>query len=99
MVVGSTPPTIDFSTASTNSACVVDSSSYVLNNAVGGIFMASNGAITVPTTSALAFTSLTTSVTTNGGAETHTSSPFSVEVQSCLPLIKFPYLSPSGYST
>ena len=99
MVVGSTQPTIDSSTASTNSACVVDAGSYVLNNAVSGISIDSAGTTTVSTTSAIALTPLTTSVTTNGGAETHTSSPFSVEVQSCLPLIKFPNLSPSAYST
>lgn len=61
--------------------------------------MTSIGAITVNTTGAIALTSLTTSFTTNGGAETHTSSPFTVEVKSCLTLIKFPNLSPLGYST
>ena len=45
------------------------------------------------TTNAIAPTSLTTSVTSNGGAETHTSS-FPVEVKSCVltGLITFPKL-------
>ena len=45
--------------------------------------MDSSGTTTVSTTNAIDLTSLTVSVTTNGGAETHTSS-FSVLVEDCL---------------
>ena len=45
--------------------------------------MDSSGTITVTTTSAIAPVTQTVSVTTNGGAETHSSSPFTVEVE-CL---------------
>ena len=93
-VVGSTAPSINALTTSTDGACVVDASSYVLNGAMSGISLDSDGTTTVSMTSAFALNSLSTSITTNGGAETHTSSPFSVEVQSCLPLIKFPNFSP-----
>ena len=66
-VVGSTAPSINALTTSTDGACVVDASSYVLNNAVSGISMTSTGTTTVITTSAVALTSMTVSVTTNGG--------------------------------
>ena len=72
--------------------CVVDSASYALNPSVGGVSMDSSGTTTVTTTSAIFLTQMTVSVTTNGGAETHNSSPFSVEVQSCLKFISFPNL-------
>jgi hypothetical protein len=74
---------------------VVDAGSYVLNpSTVNGISMSSTGAITVLTTNAIAPTSLTTSVTSNGGAETHTSSAFSIFVKNpdCNPYISFPNL-------
>ena len=62
---------------------MVDSASYALSPSVGGISMDSSGTTTVSTTNAIDLTSLTVSVTTNGGAETHTSS-FSVWVEDCL---------------
>ena len=77
MFVGSTQPLIDTATTTNDVGCVVDTGSYVLNpSAVNGIIMNSIGAITVPTSSAIAPTLLTISVTTNGGAETKTSSVF-----------------------
>ena len=76
--VGSTPPTIDTSTASNNSECVVDKGSYVLNNSVSGISIASNGKMSIILTKAFTSTSMTASVTSNGGAETHTSAAFSI---------------------
>ena len=60
---------------------MVDASSYVLNNAVSGISMTSTGTTTVIMTRAIAPTPLTVSVTTNGGAETKTSSVFSLEIE------------------
>ena len=80
MVVGSTSPSINASTTSADSGCVVDAGSYALSTQVGGISMDSSGKISVTTTSAIAPTFLTVSVTTNGGSETKTSPPFSVEV-------------------
>ena len=55
--------------------------------------MASTGAITVDTANAIASTSLTASVTTNAGAETHTYSAFLVEVADCLLSVTFPSIS------
>ena len=84
---------IDASAASENPACVVDSASYVLSPSVGGISMTPSGTITVETTNVKALTSMTVSVKTNGGAETHTFS-FPVEVKSCVltGIITFPKL-------
>ena len=79
-VVGSTAPSINTFTSSSTSGCVVDAGSYTLSSSVGDISMASNGQITVSTTSVIATTSLTVSVRTNGGAETQTSPLFTVEV-------------------
>ena len=81
--VGSASPAIDTLASSPNTECVVDSSSYSLSPSVSGISMVPSGTITVITTSEIASVSQTVSVTTNGGAETHSSSPFTVKVE-CL---------------
>ena len=78
--VGSTSPVINAAASSLDAGCLVDTDSYALSPSVSGISMAPSGTITVSTTSEIASTSLTVSVTTNGGAETHTSSAFSAEV-------------------
>jgi len=83
---------IDASAASENPACVVDSASYVLSPSVGGISMTPSGTITVETTNVKALTSMTVSMTTNNGAETHTSSAFSFEVVDCRLYASFPDL-------
>ena len=93
--VGSASPAIDTSTSTSDSECVVDTDSYSLSSSVSGISMVTSGAITVDTANAIAPTSLTVSVTINGGAETLTSSAFSVEVKSCLSLISFTSLAGS----
>ena len=85
--------TIDTSTTSTNSGCIVDSTSFQLSPSVSGIGMASNGIITVSTTSAIALTSLIVSMTTNNGAEIHTSSAFSMVVEDCLLASSIPSIS------
>ena len=79
-MAGNAFPTLDTSPSSSSSGCVVDTVSFALSPSVSGISMAPSGTLAVTTTSEIASTSLTVSVTTNGGAETHTSSPFSVEV-------------------
>ena len=59
---------------------MVDSASYTLSSPVGGISIDSSGTTTVSTANAIDLTSLTVSVTTNGGAETIESQPFKIEV-------------------
>ena len=72
---------------------MVDSESYVLSNSVEGISMDSRGTIKVNTGAPIALTSLSVSVTSNGGSETHFSPSFSVEISiDCLLFVKFPYL-------
>ena len=71
---------------------MVDVGSYVLHNAVSGAVIATNGQITISTTSAIALTPMTVSVTTNNNDETHTSSPFLI-VEDCLSVTTIPSIS------
>ena len=75
------------------SGCVIDADSYTLSPSVGGINIAKDGTISVSMSSAIASTNQTVSVTSNGGAETHSSTPFSVQVEDCLSKAVFPLIS------